>query len=68
MHAGRQKRADINIILCTLNKLPEIQKCAHAHARSNLYCQKITAKENWDYSLPFDNAGGRSLPALCFVL
>lgn len=45
MHADR-KRADINIFLCTLSKPTEIQKCAHhAHAWSNLYCQKITAKK-----------------------
>jgi len=68
LHACRQKRADINIILCTLSKPTEIQKCALAHTRSNLYCQKITAKENWDYSLPSDNAGGRTLAALRFVL
>lgn len=67
LHACRQKRADINIVLCALSKLTEIQKRAHAHARSNLYCQKITAKENWDYSLPFDNTGGRTLPLHCML-
>lgn len=61
LHARRQKRADINIILCALSKLTEIQKCAHAHTRSNLYSQKITAKENLDSSLPFDNTSGRTL-------
>lgn len=40
MYADR--RADINIILCALDKQTEIQKCAYSI--SNLYCQKITKK------------------------
>ena len=51
-----------------LSKLKEIQKRADVHARSNLYRQKITVKANWDYSLPFDKAGGKTFSALCFVL
>lgn len=51
-----------------LSKLKEIQKRSCAHARSNLYHQKISVKAYWEYCLPFDNTGGRTLSTLCFVL